>query len=439
MSLNWYSVSISLKSGGGIFFKGVFSVYSDTNTIYHFFNSTNLYNNLLAHDANNYSADYKFINNNFTFGGTYITKIPYLDSKYNSNGWNMWFNTGSTSPNLSYKDKTKDYWVDIIPYESLFSFVIEPTNILPPVINAVYARYNVSISDGSNLLFSGYFLLDITTNIISIFHNNADLINPLSNIIAFTNDDNYADNKYVNGNFTVNGTSITSISPALDLQYNASEWQFFLNNNGTAIAYKDAVSNVWKYIMPLNSKFIVNVTLFSSDIPCFNHDTKILCLNKNLKEEYVPIQSMRKGDLVKTYLHGYKKIKSIGVNRFQNDPSNYRKCMYIMKKGKHVNLNEDLIITGDHSILVEYIFKNEKILMRKRFMEEKKIDSLKLVMSSVSNFFEKITNKDEYTYYHFCVEDDDADRNFGVWSNGILSEIPCANQFGILNLNEINS
>ena len=43
---------------------------------------------------------------------------------------------------------------------------------------------------------------------------------------------------------------------------------------------------------------------------CFNEGTKILCF-KNNKEEYVPIQDLRKGDIVNTYLHGYKKIDLI--------------------------------------------------------------------------------------------------------------------------------
>ena len=45
---------------------------------------------------------------------------------------------------------------------------------------------------------------------------------------------------------------------------------------------------------------------------CFNQGTKILCCNKNLKEEYISIENLKKGDLVKTYKHGYKKIDLIG-------------------------------------------------------------------------------------------------------------------------------
>jgi hypothetical protein len=43
----------------------------------------------------------------------------------------------------------------------------------------------------------------------------------------------------------------------------------------------------------------------------------------------------------------------------------------------------------------------------------------------------------EYTYYHFCVEDDVLHRKFGVWSNGVLSEIPSSEDFKLLELNEM--
>jgi hypothetical protein len=61
-------------------------------------------------------------------------------------------------------------------------------------------------------------------------------------------------------------------------------------------------------------------------------------------------------------------------------------------------------------------------------------------MSSISSYFEQIKNNDEYTYYHFCVEDDEVpNRKFGVWSNGILSEIPSEKQYCLLELNELTN
>ena len=57
-------------------------------------------------------------------------------------------------------------------------------------------------------------------------------------------------------------------------------------------------------------------------VPCFKEDTKILCLNKEFQEEYIKIQDLRRGDIVKSYLHGYRKIEYIGKNDMYNDPSN---------------------------------------------------------------------------------------------------------------------
>jgi hypothetical protein len=251
------------------------------------------------------------------------------------------------------------------------------------------------------------------------------------------------DNIYNNNRFSQQGTLISSISTAIDTAYGASLWGFTIQYYaptiyGTILMYQDSVSHNWIH---LYSPFSVIVSLNNNppnNVPCFNQGTKILCLNKNSVEEYVPVESLRKGDLVKTYLHGYKKIKAIGVNRFVNDPSTYRKCMYVMKKEKNAGLIEDLTVTGDHSILVDNVSIPERMEMRKRLAREEHIGPKKLVMSSISSQFEKQTDVSEYTYYHFCVEDDNGmHRKFGVWSNGILSEIPSSSEFNLLELNII--
>jgi len=289
-----------------------------------------------------------------------------------------------------------------------------------------------SVMENFNSVFSGYLLVDNTTNIVSGFFNNN---NPSANILAFTNDDYSANYNFVNGNFGYNGLTITSISSAIDTQYGATEWDLWGSGpSGVGFSYKDSNGN-WTdlYITPLT----VTTSLYtdpSNYVPCFNQGTKILCLNKEV-EEYVPVQNLRKGDIVKTYLHGYKQIKEIGVNRMINDPSNHRRCMYVMKKDKNVDLVEDLTVTGDHSILVDVVSIEERTMLRKRLMSEEKIGQKKLVMSSISDKFEQIVNRDEYTYYHFCVEDvEKSSKKFGVWANGVLSEIPAADQFKSLNL-----
>jgi hypothetical protein len=156
---------------------------------------------------------------------------------------------------------------------------------------------------------------------------------------------------------------------------------------------------------------------------CFNEGTQILCLNKDsLEEEYKSIENLRKGDLVKTYRHGYKKIHLIGKNTMINNPNEPLKCMYVMKKTQTNNLTQDLYITGGHSILVndlrEYQLENDKIFYGNR----PKIDDKYLLLACVNKDFQKVENKKLFTYYHLTLENNGKDTQFGIWANGILAE-----------------
>jgi len=163
---------------------------------------------------------------------------------------------------------------------------------------------------------------------------------------------------------------------------------------------------------------------------CYNKGTLILYLNKNLEEIYVPIENLRKGDLVKSYLHGYRKIEDIVCNKTNNDVDSLLECMYKMEKTDENNLIEDLIVTGGHSILVDdlgdYKEENDRLFNG----ETLKIDDKYLLLAAVSNDFIKLQNNDEYTYYHFILENNGNDNDrYGIWANGILSETPSKNFF----------
>ena len=172
--------------------------------------------------------------------------------------------------------------------------------------------------------------------------------------------------------------------------------------------------------------------------PCFNQGTKILYLNKNLADEYIVVENLRRGDLVKTFKHGYRKIDMIGKNSMINNPDKYNSCMYKMIKTEENGLTEDLILTGDHSILVddlgvyqkmnEYIFKSTPM-----------IDGKYLLLVSISKEFTKMLDNNVYTYYHFILENNDDDNErFGVWADGVLTETPSKNQFINRNFTLIN-
>lgn len=209
----------------------------------------------------------------------------------------------------------------------------------------------------------------------------------------------------------------------------------FLSVNLSLVTYYNTTSSsqlpnaLQSYSYPGNPQIIYNPSPY-----CFNKGTKILCVDK-----YIPIEELREGDLVKTYLHGYKKIKWIEKGHMQNNPNKWFNCMYIMKKNTDIDTNfeeknelfEDLIVTGGHSILVQNIPNQCKKMNKLRLKQgSKTIDDLHLLLCSVSPQFKKIKDKNYYTYYHFCLENEgDDDTRYGVWANGVLTETPSVKQF----------
>ncbi len=167
---------------------------------------------------------------------------------------------------------------------------------------------------------------------------------------------------------------------------------------------------------------IEEIPIYFRDVACFNEGTDILILNKDLQEEYVPVETLKKGDLVKSYKHGYRRIEMIGKNKMSNNPEKFGECMYRMEKTDTNGLTKDLLLTGWHSVLVDSLGDCEE--QNKKFIKGK-LDDKYFLLCSVSKDFKKIETREEFTYYHFYLENDgDESRRFGVYSNGLLTETP---------------
>ena len=154
--------------------------------------------------------------------------------------------------------------------------------------------------------------------------------------------------------------------------------------------------------------------------PCFKEDTKILT-----DKGYIPIQNLKKGDLVKTLKHDYKPINMIGKSEL-NHYALYERIktqLYKCSKKNYPGLFEDLIITGCHSILVNDFSSLEQ--------KEKTINILGKIYSTDSAYrlpacvdenasvYEVPGN---YTIYHLALENDDNLLNYGIFANGLLVE-----------------
>ena len=149
---------------------------------------------------------------------------------------------------------------------------------------------------------------------------------------------------------------------------------------------------------------------------CYEKNTLILVL-ENEVEVYKKICELKVGDIVKTYKHGYKKIKMI--KSFDYNTSNItrlKRCMYKMK-------DHNVIVTGKHGILVDEITTEEIKNIKKCGIILRNIDYKQVLPACASDKFEKITDIFEFELWHFVLENDDESKNYGVYiTDGILSE-----------------
>ena len=87
-----------------------------------------------------------------------------------------------------------------------------------------------------------------------------------------------------------------------------------------------------------------------------------------------------------------------------------------MEKTEENGLTEDLIITGWHSVLVNRLTPEQEE-KHKELDFIYHIDNKCLLLASVSNQFQKMENRDVYTYYNLTFETDNEDERFGIWAN----------------------
>ena len=158
---------------------------------------------------------------------------------------------------------------------------------------------------------------------------------------------------------------------------------------------------------------------------CFLEGAKILCF-KNDEEIYIPIDILYKERdkiLVKTLLHGYKKIDTIvKFKMYNSDLTHYKERLYKCTSTNYPEIFEDLFITGCHSILVDYLKDEEyeKIieLLKKIYITDNKYR----LLSCVDTRAELVQDIGVFTIYHIALENNNIYTNYGIFANGLLVE-----------------
>lgn len=159
------------------------------------------------------------------------------------------------------------------------------------------------------------------------------------------------------------------------------------------------------------------------NIVCFRRDTKILTFNGSA-EEYVPIQNIRAGDRVKTLLHGYVKVDTIG-KRVLSNPGHGRRTkerLYQLTSAKYPELFEDLFITGCHSVLVDTLTEKEREAVIEQFKYTYVTDRKYRLAACVDERAKPFAEEGEFEIWHLALENEDYYMNYGIYANGLLVE-----------------
>lgn len=161
--------------------------------------------------------------------------------------------------------------------------------------------------------------------------------------------------------------------------------------------------------------------VYSGSLVCFKEDTKILT-----NHGYIPIQYLRKGDLIKTLKHGFMPINMIGKKDIHHRAIKERikDQLYICSQNKYPEVFEDLVITGCHSILVSS-FKDDtqrentmKLFNGKIYVTDAKY-RLPACLDDKASVYEK---EGMHTIYHIALDHDNYYMNYGIYANGLLVE-----------------
>ena len=223
------------------------------------------------------------------------------------------------------------------------------------------------------------------------------------------------------GNTTSHSYTVLSYNNSLFTGYTLqnSRFQYWVDNlSNPTITYNVGDS--------INLTSDLNVyASFLQTTPCFLEGTKILCFKDN-EECYIPIENIRKGTLVKTLLNGYLPVDMIGKKPI-NNPSHEERIeerLYRCPKENYPDLNEDLYITGFHSILVDDkdISDEEVEEIIKKVKYTYFTDGKVRLLACVDKRAVPYQEEGVFTVWHIALESDDYYINYGVYANGLLVE-----------------
>jgi hypothetical protein len=197
-------------------------------------------------------------------------------------------------------------------------------------------------------------------------------------------------------------------------------------NGQTAYSFNIKGLQTSYYNIYIATKNTVGATIYSPiiapvNVICFKEDSRILT-----NRGYRKIQYLKKGDLIKTFQHGFKPIYKIGKKDIIHVPSTTERGkdrLYKCSPTEYPEVFEDLVLTGCHSILVDEFADDEQRNQTKEinggiYVTDKKY-RLPVCVDRRASVYE---HAGKYAVFHVALENDDNYMNYGIYANGLLVE-----------------
>jgi hypothetical protein len=340
-------------------------------------------------------------------------------------------------------------------------------------LNLVYFLQPLTLPSLGSDVFTGisessvgkYYSSVTNSSVIAPFFDSiseiSNTIPTLTSITPFTSTSTLAVVTISYANLVTNGNAVVDNNPYVFLvqsltsgslsigttQGTATPWNAFANKtiasgnnaywtpppggvNGLLNAFSVVVQDAVGEVSSPNVDVQVN-----GPYPCFLEGTKILCFENN-EEVYRPVESLQKGDLVKTIYNGYMPICMMGTKSIYN-PGNddrFANRLYKCSIEKYPTLFEDLYITGCHSILVPWMtndqWENTKAVNGNIYVTDNHFRLIACADEKAEPY-----NKEGFmNIYHIALDHHDICMNYGIYANGLLVE-SCSIEYLIMYSN----